>query len=150
MLLQTLSNCSCRYLLSCKRPPFLTQGSQRGCTIQYGHEGNMPVFSAARNRGPLRSSMAFRITILILSIPYSANSYWISTEQAAIMRCDAINRNPGTVQFDLYQSQKRTDTHLCFFHEASQQFFTRQQHSNAIYERNYEKRAEQFHLLYTL
>ncbi|GFT20826.1 hypothetical protein TNCV_941741 [Trichonephila clavipes] len=47
MLQQTSSNRSCRHLLSCKRPQFLTRGSLCGSMIYLIHEGNMPVFSTA-------------------------------------------------------------------------------------------------------
>ncbi|GFV95272.1 hypothetical protein TNCV_4586471 [Trichonephila clavipes] len=43
----------------------------------------MPVFSAASERGPLKSSTAFRISVLNPSIPYSANSHWISTDSSS-------------------------------------------------------------------
>ncbi|GFV28504.1 hypothetical protein TNCV_3984551 [Trichonephila clavipes] len=92
----------------------------------------MLVFSAASDRGPLRSSTAFRITILNPSIPHSAHSHWISTEaRAAILRYDKPH-NCSTLQFDFYRSQKHDDMPFCFLHEASQQLFTRQQRSNTI------------------
>ncbi|GIY15410.1 hypothetical protein CDAR_8641 [Caerostris darwini] len=53
----------------------------------------MPVFSA---RGPLRSSTAFRITVLNPSIPYSANSHWISTD--AILRHDKPQSQYATIR----------------------------------------------------
>ncbi|GFS75369.1 hypothetical protein TNCV_2967681 [Trichonephila clavipes] len=81
-LQQTSSNCSCRHLLSSKRPRFLTQGSRRGCATHLGYAGNMPVF-AASDREPLRSSTVFRINTLNRSIPYSANSLWISTDASS-------------------------------------------------------------------
>ncbi|GFU62217.1 hypothetical protein TNCV_2474481 [Trichonephila clavipes] len=43
----------------------------------------MPVFSVANDREPLRSSMEFRITVLNPSIPYSADSLWISTDTSS-------------------------------------------------------------------
>ncbi|GFS65330.1 hypothetical protein TNCV_2451531 [Trichonephila clavipes] len=46
--------------------------------------------------------------------------------------CDTKNCNPGTLPYELYQSQKRAGAHFCFLHEASQQLFTREQRSNAI------------------
>ncbi|GFV98385.1 hypothetical protein TNCV_623441 [Trichonephila clavipes] len=57
----------------------------------------MPVFLTASDRGSLRSSTVFRITILNQSIPSSANSHKISMHTSS---------NPSTLQFDLYQSQK--------------------------------------------
>ncbi|GFX43229.1 adhesion G protein-coupled receptor B2 [Trichonephila clavipes] len=66
----------------------------------------MSVFSAVSDREPLRSSTAFRITILNPPIPCSANSHLISTDASSNT---VINRNSGTLQFDLYQSQKRAD-----------------------------------------
>ncbi|GFV56260.1 hypothetical protein TNCV_106161 [Trichonephila clavipes] len=49
----------------------------------------MPVFSAASDMGPLRSILAFRITVLNPSIPYSANSHIESRPtRAAILRYD--------------------------------------------------------------
>ncbi|GFX65951.1 uncharacterized protein TNCV_13721 [Trichonephila clavipes] len=65
----------------------------------------MPVFSADRDKGLLRSSMTFRITVLNPSIPYSANSHFRREQQY----CDSINLNPGSLQCHLYQSHKRAD-----------------------------------------
>ncbi|GFW17261.1 hypothetical protein TNCV_1957321 [Trichonephila clavipes] len=43
----------------------------------------MPVFSATSDDRSLRSNTAFRITVLNPSIPYSANSHWISTDASS-------------------------------------------------------------------
>ncbi|GFX50893.1 hypothetical protein TNCV_2732441 [Trichonephila clavipes] len=50
--------------------------------------------------------MALRITVLNPSIPYPANSQ-LDLEVCEQQYCDTTNRNPGTLQFDLYPSQKR-------------------------------------------
>ncbi|GFY15147.1 hypothetical protein TNCV_1569621 [Trichonephila clavipes] len=51
--------------------------------LRPGHVDNMPVFLAARDRGPLRSRPTFGTTVLNPSIPYSANSHWISTDASS-------------------------------------------------------------------
>ncbi|GFT03664.1 hypothetical protein TNCV_278331 [Trichonephila clavipes] len=71
----------------------------------------MSVLLAASDRGPLRLSMALHITILNPLIPYSANSQ-LDLEGRKQQYYHMINRNPGTLQFDLYQSQKDGDTHF--------------------------------------
>ncbi|GFW52745.1 hypothetical protein TNCV_2393251 [Trichonephila clavipes] len=81
----------------------------------------MPVFSAARDGGLLRSSTAFRITVLKPSIPYFAKNY-LDLDRREQQNCDTTNRNPGTLSFDRYLRQKRTDKYFCFLHEASQLF----------------------------
>ncbi|GFX95750.1 ephrin_rec_like domain-containing protein [Trichonephila clavipes] len=81
----------------------------------------MPVFSAASDRGPLRSSTAFRITVLKPLIPYSANSHWISTDTSSNSntRCNAdntINRNSDFVpaQFGSCSPGYRIDQDKCY------------------------------------
>ncbi|GFS86014.1 hypothetical protein TNCV_1220041 [Trichonephila clavipes] len=51
--------------------------------------GNMPVFSTASDREPLRPSAALRVTLLDRSIPYSANSQLdLRKTRGAILRYD--------------------------------------------------------------
>ncbi|GFX05485.1 hypothetical protein TNCV_1008071 [Trichonephila clavipes] len=45
--------------------------------------GQHACFSAASDRGWLSFSTTFRITVLIPSIPYSANSHWILTNESS-------------------------------------------------------------------
>ncbi|GFY06920.1 hypothetical protein TNCV_4090221 [Trichonephila clavipes] len=82
----------------------------------------MPVFSAASDRRPLRSSTAFCIAVLKLSIPYSAKS--LDFDRREQQYWDMISHNPGTLQFDLYQCPKHAGTHFCVLHDSSQQLFT--------------------------
>ncbi|GFT78209.1 hypothetical protein TNCV_4335761 [Trichonephila clavipes] len=54
----------------------------------------MYVFSAASDRESLGSNTAFRITVLNPSIPYSANSHWISTDASS----NTVIRKSSTYQ----------------------------------------------------
>ncbi|GFS47842.1 hypothetical protein TNCV_3598421 [Trichonephila clavipes] len=74
----------------------------------------MTVFSAASGKKPSRSCTAFHITVLSPLIPYYASSH-IDLDLHEQQYCDTINRNPSTLQFDLYQSQKLADTHIAFY-----------------------------------
>ncbi|GFX84742.1 hypothetical protein TNCV_725491 [Trichonephila clavipes] len=94
-------------------------------TFFYSNASNMPVLSADRDRGPLRTSTALSITVQNPSIPYSANDQ-LDREGPVQQYCDTINRNTSSLQFDLYRSQKRDGKHFYFLHEASQKLFTRQ------------------------
>ena len=57
--------------------PFLY--SWHGCTIHFGHPDKMSVFMASNDSGSLRSSRTFHMTLLNLSISFSAGSNEIST-----------------------------------------------------------------------
>ncbi|GFW26424.1 hypothetical protein TNCV_383861 [Trichonephila clavipes] len=85
--------------------------------IHLGHAGNIPVFSAASDREPLRSSTAFSY-YRPESINFIICQQSLDLERREQQYCDIINRNLGTLQFDPYQSQKRAGTHFCFFHQA--------------------------------
>ncbi|GFU56788.1 hypothetical protein TNCV_4041901 [Trichonephila clavipes] len=79
MLLQTPSNCSSD-TCCLARTPILDSG-----IVMWLHDplrlcGQHACLVVANERWPLRSSMAFRITILNPSIPYSAVNYWIATD----------------------------------------------------------------------
>ena len=103
MLLQTSSNCSCRYI-SCNRPHFLTQCLWCGCKIHYGHMGKMSLFSAVNDSRPFKFSTAFHMTLQNPLILYSVDSHGILTD-ASKEHYDAINSNPGRLQFNFCQNK---------------------------------------------
>ncbi|GFX54968.1 hypothetical protein TNCV_3318851 [Trichonephila clavipes] len=63
----------------------------------------MPVFSFASDRGPLRSSKAFRFTVLNPSIPFSANSQ-LDFEGREAQYCNTINRKPVMLLFEISET----------------------------------------------
>ncbi|GFT32984.1 hypothetical protein TNCV_149661 [Trichonephila clavipes] len=66
-----------------KTTPTLDSELMMGLHDPLRPEGNMPVFLTANDKGPLRSSMAFRITVQNPSIPYSASSHWMATDASS-------------------------------------------------------------------
>ncbi|GFV95768.1 hypothetical protein TNCV_1728181 [Trichonephila clavipes] len=78
----------------------------------------MPVLLAVNNRRPLRSSTAFRITILI---PYSANSQWITTDHVLTRSASKSNYSSLTTKSQVtYENcQLRKICDICRFAKGS-------------------------------